>query len=372
MTPRQRFLDYVKNGGTPVCSPQIGGGAGFDSKLVGKEWLHETTLEDTLAAVERFDIVPLIPVGLADLGDCDSKLAWRRTHSETSDGLLTQEFVLETPKGTLVKRTADKKFASGFQTKYPIQDTAELDILEYYIDRAIVADLTPIVQHTRSVISTVADRAAVCIQWATQPYELLCFPNTVDTVLLAQDAPEQFARLMDKIFILDQRLMDAIARGGADFIFLGGPGSEMISPRYYEEYLIPYSQRVSDYAHSVGLHVYSHICSPIEPFLTKGFYNRMGIDLFETLSPPPMGNVTSLADAMTRIDPSICTRGNVGLDLLLNGTPDTIRQATFEVLRQTRGRKHMVAASDYLFYETPEANVRAMASAVAEFNAARM
>ena len=51
MDNRERFVEYVKHGGTPICSPQIGAGAGFDAKLVGKEWLSQVTVEDTLAAV---------------------------------------------------------------------------------------------------------------------------------------------------------------------------------------------------------------------------------------------------------------------------------------------------------------------------------
>jgi uroporphyrinogen-III decarboxylase len=140
----------------------------------------------------------------------------------------------------------------------------------------------------------------------------------------------------------------------------------MLSPRIYERLIIPYSQVVTEAAHAYGLLVYSHICSPVEPFLTMGFYNRMGIDLFETLSPPPVGNVASLKEALGKLDPAICTRGNVGLDVLLNGTQEDVKRKVEDILRDSAGRKHIVAASDYLFYNTPEENVRAMADAVKE------
>ena len=61
----------------------------------------------------------------------------------------------------------------------------------------------------------------------------------------------------------------------------------------------------------------------------------MGIDLFETLSPPPVGNVADLAEARKIIDPKICTRGNVGLDILLNGSETEIEQETIKVLEET-------------------------------------
>lgn len=125
-------------------------------------------------------------------------------------------------------------------------------------------------------------------------------------------------------------------------------------------------------AHENGLFVYTHICSPIEPMLTMGFYNQMGIDLFETLSEAPVGNVKSLADAFSKLDPSICTRGNIGLDRMLQDTPAEIRAQSLRILEtaEKMGRKHILAASDYLFYHTPEENVHAMCDAVREFNGA--
>ena len=159
-----------------------------------------------------------------------------------------------------------------------------------------------------------------------------------------------------------------VFKAGADFVFLGGPGSEMLSPELYEKYLIPDSQAIARVSHDLGGMIYSHICSPIEPFLTMGFYNKMGIDLFETLSPPPVGNVKDLTAARKILDPQMCTRGNVGLDILLNGSAEQVVQATLDVLAATSGSKHMVAASDYLFYDIPLENVKAMVSTVKDYS----
>ena len=103
--------------------------------------------------------------------------------------------------------------------------------------------------------------------------------------------------------------------------------------------------------------------------LTNGYFNEMGIDLFETLSMPPVGNVESLADALSKLDPKICTRGNIGLDLLINETPERIEQECFTALKASEGRKHILAASDYLFYNIPEENVRAMCDSIKKYEA---
>jgi hypothetical protein len=364
MNARNRFLEYVREGGSPICSPQIGGGAGFDTKIAGKQWISKTTLEDTIMAASKFNIVPLFNMELYDLGHGNPELLWHEVSSDVESDRITRDYVLQTSTGTLRKKVLEEKYKGCFQQEYPVKSEEDLTPLEQYIDIAIELDVSFITEHVRNLVSEIAGRGALCIQWATQPYELLCFPNTVDTLLLANDCKNKFKHLMEKILLLDEKLMSAVAAGGADFVFLGAPASELLSPAYYEEYIIPYSAEVSAMAHSLGLMVYSHICSPIEPFLTMGFYNKMGIDLFETLSAPPVGNVISLKDALEKMDSQICTRGNLGLDILLNATPETVHEGTVDILSNSADRKHIVAASDYLFYAIPEENVRAMAEAV--------
>ena len=104
--------------------------------------------------------------------------------------------------------------------------------------------------------------------------------------------------------------------------------------------------------------------------LTMGYYNQMGIDLFETLSEAPVGNVKSIEDAFSKLSPDICTRGNIGLDALLQETPEQIYDRSIRILETAKrmGRKHILAASDYLFYGTKEENVHAMCRAVRDFN----
>ena len=362
MTQRERFLAFVREGGAPFCSPQIGAGAGFDTRIAGKEWISQTTLADTIAAVGQFDILPLFNLGLCDLGEGDHELAWQLTSTDDAGDRVTRDYALQTPAGTLGKRIVEDKCKGSFLQESPVKSPDHLPALEWYIDAATQIDLSFVVEFVSRQVATIAGRGPLCIQWATQPYELLGFPNTVDAVLLAGECADTFGRLMDKILVLDEQLLAAVAGGGADFIFLGAPAAEMLSPDYYERFIIPYSIEASAMAHASGLLVYCHICSPIEPFLTMGFYNRMGIDLFETLSPPPVGNIESLEDALAKIDPRICTRGNLGLDVLLNGSPDEVRRQSEWIMTESAGRKHILAASDYLFYDIPAANVRAMAS----------
>ena len=299
MTARQQYLSYVRQGGQCFCSPQIGAGAGFDAKLAGKIWLSETTTEDTIKACRQFDMLPLFNFPLPDLSCLCDSLRWE-TVSEAllPDGKRHTIRRLSTPRGDLEAHFLEQPRLGGAQTKFPVTAEADLPLLEYYLDCLLeCSDFSPITRAVQEIRRQVGEDDALDIQWAMQPYELLGFPNVLDTSVLALECPHTFRRLMDKILLLDERLLPAVAAGGADFVFLGGPGAELISPAYYEEFLIPYSRTLSAMAHAQGLLIYSHICSPIEPMLSLGYYNQMGIDLFETLSEPPVGNVKSLEDA---------------------------------------------------------------------------
>lgn len=368
MTKRQQFIDYVKNGGERFCSPQIGCGAGFDSKMTGHEWVSETPFEDTLACDEMFDMVPLLNIGMPDAGMCNPELAFQTLSFEPGDTRRKSTYGLKTPVGSVERSFVEDIRVGTVPVKFAIEDEDDLDVFDWYLDGALEVDTTPITNFLRHVSdNVVGDRAALSLQWGAQPYELLGWPSTVDTMFLANDCPEKFTALMDKILRWDIRLLDCCQKAGVDFVFLGTPAAEMISPSYYERFIVPYSQMFSAEAHKRGVLIYSHVCSPVEPMLTMGYYNQMGIDLFETLSMAPVGNVASLADALTKLDPSICTRGNVGLDVLLTQGVDAVKEHCYTALRESEGRKHILAASDYLFYDIPKENVEAMCAAMREY-----
>ncbi|MBP5274578.1 MAG: hypothetical protein ILO36_06555 [Abditibacteriota bacterium] len=366
MTQRQRFTDYVKNGGKQFCSPQIGAGAGYDTKLAGKKWISETTLSDLTAALDRYDIAPLYNFGI-DFGMLDEELGWKLEGSTAGETKRTWDYRMETKAGTLTQSVTEEPMKGSFRTKCPVTCAGDLDVQEYYMDKVLDSDFSPVTAFVKGLRDEIGEKGALDIQWPVQPYEMLCFADTVTTVMLVMDHEERCRKIMDKVLEINRKAFRAVKEGGADFVFLGGPGSEMISPRFYREFLVPYSRITTRDAHDAGLLVYSHICSPIEPFLTMGFYNEMGMDLFETLSPRPVGNVESLADALTKIDPRICTRGNLGLDVMLTKGPAEVREKTIEIIEASRGRKHIVAASDYLFYDIPEENLRAMVDTVNEY-----
>jgi len=92
-----------------------------------------------------------------------------------------------------------------------------------------------------------------------------------------------------------------------------------------------------------------------------GFYNELKPDVFETMSEPPVGDLPSLRWARERLDPAIATKGNIPLNVLLEGTPDDVRREVRRVREQTAGWRHVVGLSDDVLKGTPLENARAFA-----------
>jgi hypothetical protein len=365
MNKREMFVDYVRGGGDkPIASPQIGGGAGFDAKLVGKT---SASMADTVSAVESFDMLPLYNYGL-DLTVVSPKLKWT-SRGRRSEGHLTVNVSgLETPYGDLISETTANDEGDSNRSKAPVTSHDDFDKFEWYLDTLLEGNYDEIARLGGEADAFIGEKGAVDFQWGMQPYELFSMPSTLDTVFLAMDYPDEFLRLMDKCAAISKKVVDALAPY-TDFVFLGGPGAEMVSPAIYDQFMVPYGKMMTDYAHDKGLLIYSHVCSPIEPFLTLGYYNRLGIDLFETLSMPPVGNVVSIEDAFSKLDPAMCTRGNVGIDALMRDSPEDITKQVNHIMETAirMKRKHMVAASDYLVADCKEENVRALCDAVRKY-----
>jgi hypothetical protein len=282
------------------------------------------------------------------------------------DGHLKVEIsALETPYGDLVSETTVNSEGQSNRTKAPLTSHEDFDKFKWYLDMLMEGDYKKIADLGKEADAFIGHRGAIDFQWGMQPYELFSMPGTMDTVFLAMDYPEEFLKFMDQCAGISKKIIDAL-EPYTDFVFLGGPGAEMVSPDIYDKFMVPYGKMMTDYAHSKDILIYSHVCSPIEPFLALGYFNQLGIDLFETLSMPPVGNVASIEDAFSKLDPAMCTRGNIGIDALMFETPDEIKAKVNHIMEQSikMNRKHMVAASDYLLAECKKENVQALCDAV--------
>jgi uroporphyrinogen-III decarboxylase len=176
-----------------------------------------------------------------------------------------------------------------------------------------------------------------------------------DMVFFESDYPEAYHACTEAILHAALHVFAIAMQEGIDFLSEGGYGLEMVSPGWYEKYDLSYIPRLTDWTHAHGGLFWYHNCGRTRELIRRGYFNRLGADVIETISPPPEGN-NDLAAARTLLDPRICTKGNLSLILLRDGTPEVVEEATRRMVRAVQGYSHIYSTADAVFAETPVEN----------------
>ncbi len=195
--------------------------------------------------------------------------------------------------------------------------------------------------------------------------ETLCLkmydePEAVDAVL---------QHLVDYYAAVSQRTFDAAAPA-LDIFFLGNDlGSQrgpLISEAMFRRFLQPHLRRLVDLGHAYGLKVMMHCCGgfiELIPALVE-----IGMDGLHAVQPSCRG--MDLARLKAEFGNKILFNGAIDSHhVLIDGTPEFVRQKTREVLQvMMPGGGYVAGAShDTILEETPLENVLAMFDTIHEF-----
>jgi hypothetical protein len=182
------------------------------------------------------------------------------------------------------------------------------------------------------------------------------FQNTNDMFYHLADWPDEYMEYMDTAEEYQMQLLDIYAEAGFDYIFIGMDGTDFLSPWFVEQYVLPPAKRLMAHWRKSGGKVMWHTCGHAGIYLEKGYFNDLQPDILETLSEPPVGNVKSLKWARELTNKNIITKGNMALDILLEGTEEEVRESVAHIKEQTKGYRHIVGLSDAVLENTPLKN----------------
>ena len=187
------------------------------------------------------------------------------------------------------------------------------------------------------------------------------------------DEPELVDALMqhltDYYLAVSQRTFDAAA-DVIDVFFIGndfgGQTGPLLSPALFDRFIMPHLKRLIDLGHQYRLRVQLHCCGGYEPLIPAML--AAGLDGLHALQPCCGG--MDLVKLKANYGEKILLNGAIDSHhVLINGTPESVRESTREVLAiMAPGGGYIAGAShDYILEETPVENVVAMFDAVAEF-----
>ncbi len=376
-TKRERLLDWIRNG-DPKDIPVLMGLCHQEvaSAKYGKDQ-HAVTWAEAIRAAEETGTHLLALVGsplpfeaIPFLDD----IRIQETRQTLPDGTPQITKTITTPEGCLTEIRECPADKGEYHRKFLVKNEEEIPAFAYLIRRTtdeIVRNL-----EIRRKIGAGLEAAKTevggnfpSLFWIFCPaVELTCsiYMDQETAIGLLYDQPDLMEELMDRHWAMTQVWLELGEEHDVDIYGYAINGFEWLSPDLYERYMIPQARRINDIAANQGKLSWLHTCGKIKRIAEMGTYQTMNIRVLESLSFPPTGDITDLAETRRLIGPEIITRGGINCELLYENNPAVLRERTEHVLAATAGFKHIIGDTNPSYPTYPWEAIRAVIDVVRE------
>jgi uroporphyrinogen-III decarboxylase len=203
----------------------------------------------------------------------------------------------------------------------------------------------------------------------TQLMELFGYQQALMHML---DAPEKVKAILAAYTEGAADLGARQARRGVDAVLISSAfaGGGFISPRQYDEFVLPYETEVVRRIHGEKVPVYVHTCGAIGDRLER--IAQAGFDGIDTLDPPPLGTV-DLEDAKRRVGDRVFFKGNIDPvhTLLEKGREEVLADALWRLEVGSPGSGYILSSACSVSPRVKPENLTALVEASEEFGTPR-
>jgi uroporphyrinogen-III decarboxylase len=287
-------------------------------------------------------------------------LKWDRKFLEMKGSDAYYEESLKMPTGMAKRVIAERPGTQPWIVKAPVQAKEDFDLIDYYAE-CTKAGASLYAKEYRTLFNTLKSDGfmpGMVLLTSFEVYYLIDYP---DQPLFYYDHTERYLKSIAKVNEANMAVARELANVGCEIFLMGSAGLELLSPRIFDEAIIPFVREITDYIRKLNCFSCYHICGHSNQLLKTGRINALKPTWFETFSTPPCGNNESLSQALEYLDPEIISKGNLPLELLRNGTPDEIYSAVKDIIGQSRGRRHIIGQADATILSgTPRENIEAI------------
>lgn len=169
------------------------------------------------------------------------------------------------------------------------------------------------------------------------------------------DLHDEYVRSMDALAEAALEVMRIALEEGIDFMSDSSYGLEMTSPALFAVMDLPYIRRFADWTHEHGGLFWYHNCGFTRSLILQGVFDTLGADVIETIAPPPEGD-NELGESRRALSRTICSKGNLNLRVLRDGTPGEVAAATRGIVPAVAGYPHIFSTADAVLPGTPPEN----------------
>jgi hypothetical protein len=348
-TARRRFLDFVRSPTEyrPVVSPFLPKPDVLENTLrhLGLPTTGDA-VSDEIALSRAVDYEPMFMVGCTQF-----IFPWEVDElSSNGDSVLYQ---LPTAAGTWTKRLPRGLPMGSIEASFPVQTEAD-----HAYFQAACAGVEQREQQIRAFFrqwrGKVADDGVIVIGHVN-PYWLAHQIGQATWFLHWHDFETTYRRSMAAVYEASLFIFGLALEEGFDFMSASGLGLEMTSPDLFAAMDVPCLRDYADWTHDRGGLFWYHNCGRTQRFFAAGDFDRIEADVLETVAPPPAGD-NELAEARVRLRSDTCTKGNLDLGLLHEGSVEAVTEATRSMVAATRGQAHIQSTADAVLPGTPPEN----------------
>ena len=217
-----------------------------------------------------------------------------------------------------------------------IHDEEEAEALEVPAVGAARSGLY--VDAIRRAIPLITDRPVLA--GIIGPFSLAARLLDVTEIMMdCYDEPDMVHTVLDKATTFLVEYAKAYKAAGADGIMMAEPVAGLLSPALEEEFSSPYVKRIVDAVQDDEFVVIYHNCGDNTPRMTESILST-GAAAYH------FGNSIDMADMMGRMPADVVVMGNVDpAGVLRQGTPETVRQATLDVMSRCCAYPNFVISS---------------------------
>lgn len=200
--------------------------------------------------------------------------------------------------------------------------------------------------------------------------DLLGMENVIMKMYTEPEFVDAFMQhMVDYYAAVSSRIFDAAA-DAIDIFFIGNDfGSQtgpLLGPDLFERFMMPHLRRLIDLGHDYNLKVQMHCCGGFAPLIPMMI--EAGLDALHAVQPDCYG--MELKKLKAEFGDKILFNGAIDShNILIDGTPQTVRKRTAEVLDiMMPGGGYVAGAShDSILEETPVENVVAMFDTITSY-----